>query len=140
MSGLTTPELYRAQPDRGATPALLGFLCALASLVASLVASVFAGFQTPVGNTPVLRRLVPILQRLHDTFAPATTSGEAMLLFTAAFLATLVGLILCLRGTRSSSRRWLAITGLLLSGIVMLCYIVILVIVSIGMSQMFRYG
>lgn len=46
---------------------------------------VLAGDQVPFGSTPLVWRLGPPLQRLHDVLVPGTTSGEAMLLFTAAF-------------------------------------------------------
>jgi hypothetical protein len=105
VSDSSASDLYPARTDRRAIPALAGFLCALVSFVASLAASVFAGSQTPVGNTPVLWRLGPILQRLHEVFVPGTTSGEAMLQFTAAFPLALVSLIVSLVGCRSSSQR-----------------------------------
>ena len=140
MSSPSSPVVARARPDRGATPAIAGFLCSLVSFGASLAAMVLAGYQVPFGNTPLLWRLVPVLQWLHDVLVPDTTSGEAMLLFTAAFPVALVGFGLSLLGRHSSSQRWLAISGMLLSSIVVLCFIVIVVILYIGWSQAFRYG
>lgn len=140
MSDPSVPGVSRAQPDRGATPAIVGFLCALVSFVASLAASVLAGGQGPFSDTPLLWRLGPALHRLHDVVVPDTTDGEAMLLFTAACLVALVGFSLSLLGRHSSSQRRLAISGMLLSSIVVLCFSLILVYLYVRWSQVFRYG
>src|SRR5262249_30886459 len=123
MRGPSPPGVVsRAQPDRGATLALVGFWCALVSFVASLAASVLAGSQGPIGTTPLLWSLGPALQRLHDVVVPGATSGEAMLLFTAACPVALVGFSRSFLGRHSSSKRRLAISGMLLSSIVVLCF------------------
>jgi hypothetical protein len=129
-----------ARSDRGAGPALAGFLCALVSFVASLVAVVLASGTSLVGNAPLLRRIGPALQRLHDAAVPGATSGEGMLLFTAAFLIAVVGFSLSLGGRRSPSRRQLAVSGMLLSSLVVVCFCLVLVILYVGWSQAFRYG
>lgn len=134
------PSAHAARSDRGAGPALAGFLCALVSVVASLVALVLAGEPSMLDTVPLLRRLGPALQRLHDAVVPGASSGEGMLLFTAAFLVAVVGFSLSLSGRRSPSRRRFAVSGMLLSVLVIVCFCLILVVVSIGMSQMFRYG
>jgi len=89
---------------------------------------------------PLLQRLGPALQRLHDGVVPGATSGEGMLLFTAAFLVALVGFKLCLGGRRSPTRRPLAVSGMLLSSLVVVCFCLILVVLYISFSQTFRYG
>ncbi len=134
------PEVPAAQPDRGAGPALAGFLCALVSVVASLVALVLAGDVNLFSNAPLVWRLGPALQRLHDAVVPGATSGEGMLLFTAASLVAVVGFSLSLGGRRSTSRRSLAVSGMLLSALVVVCFSVILVLLSIAWAQVFRYG
>ena len=134
------PSAHAAQSDRGAGPALAGFLCALVSVVASLVALVLASDTSVSGYAPLVRRLGSALQRLHYAVVPGATSGEGMLLFTAAFLVALVGFSLSLGGRRSPSRRPLAVSGLLLSALVVVCFCLILVVLSIGWSQAFRHG
>ncbi|HEV2458089.1 MAG TPA: hypothetical protein VGS80_06955, partial [Ktedonobacterales bacterium] len=84
VSPPSPPVVASAQSDRGAGPALAGFLCALVSVVASLVALVLAGETSLLGTVPLLWRPGPALQRLHDAVVPGATSGEGMLLFTAA--------------------------------------------------------
>jgi hypothetical protein len=89
---------------------------------------------------PLLWRLGSALQRLHSAVVPGATSGEGMLLFTAAFLVAVVGFSLSLGGRRSPSRRALAVSGLFLSSLVVVCFFLILVVLYIGWSQAFRYG
>jgi hypothetical protein len=86
MSSPSSPGVNRAPPDRGTTPAMVGFPCALVSFVASLAAMVPAGDEGPIGNNmPMSWWLGLALQRLHGVVVPDTTSSEAMLLFTDGF-------------------------------------------------------
>lgn len=131
---------HAARSDRGAGQALAGFLCALVSVVASLVAEVLASDTSMSGLVPREWRLGPALQRLHYAVVPGATSGEGMLLFTAAFLVALVGFSLSFSGRRSPSRRRLAVSGLLLSALVVVCFCLILVLFYIGWSQAYQHG
>jgi hypothetical protein len=89
---------------------------------------------------PQLWRLGPALRRLHSAVVPGATSGEGMLFFTAASLVAVVGFSRSLGGRRSPSRRPLAVSGMLLSSLVVVCFCLILVALYIGWSQAFRYG
>lgn len=125
--------------DQAAGSAVAGFLLALASFVASVLAAILASGTGLVSGVPLLRRLGPALEQLHDAIAPSATSGEGMLLFTAAVVVACVGFVLSVRGPRSRSRG-LALSGVLLSSIVAVCFGLVLVILYMGWSHAFQYG
>jgi hypothetical protein len=86
-------------------------------------------------SVPLPWRLGPALQRLHDAVVPGATSGEGMLLFTAAFLVAVVGFSLSLSGRRSTSRRRFAVSGMLLSALVVVCFCLTVVLLYIDWSH-----
>ena len=98
------PGVPPAQPDRGAGPALAGFLWSLAgfcpSMVAALsyIATAFAIFSGPGKPAP-------------GYIAPGLSMSAIVPLILVAFPAALVELRFSFRGRHSSSRRGLAIAG-----------------------------
>ena len=92
------------QPDPRSRVALAGFLCSLGVIAASTL-TVFAAYDA----------------------VPGMSSGEGVLLAIALFPLALVGTVLSVLGRTSTSRRGLAIAGLLFC----LVYFVLLVLGAI---------
>ena len=101
------PGVPTTQPDRGAGPALAGFLCGLVSFSALVVGVLVIGGAVP-GVT-------------------GDAIGAGVVLIVAAFPVALVGLILSIRGRHSLSRRWLAIAGMVLSVLVLVLSLLVTV-------------
>lgn len=107
-----SPEVPTAQPDRGAGLALAGFLCSLTSLIAAVLAGIFA-----------------------SGAVAGLTSGEGVLLLVAAFPVALVGLILSVLGRHSTSRRGLAIAGAVLSPIFLVFLFVAVLVIYLSWTS-----
>lgn len=91
------PGVPMPQPDRGASQALAGFLCGLASFIAVMLG---------------IYRVLFVYNHI-----PGFIGGEGGLLILAACPVALAGLILFVRGRQSMSRLGLAIAGLVLSAL-----------------------
>jgi hypothetical protein len=94
------------QPDRGASQALAGFLCGLASFSAALLGS-FCAYDLVRGYS----------------------SGEGVLLIVGSSPVALAGLRLSIGGRHSISRRWLAIAVAELSALALVPVLVFIVFV-----------
>ncbi len=112
------PRVPTTRPDRGVGLALAGFLLSLAAFIAALLVTLVALFE-------------------YDA-VPGFSGVEGAWLLVATFPVALVGLTLSALGRHSTSRRGLAITGVVLSVLTLVLLLPImawLAAVIIGLLQ-----
>lgn len=98
--------------SRGGGPARAGFLCGLTSLAIALVAGVFA-----------------------SGAVPGLTSGEGMLLLLASLPVALAGLLLSALGLRTPARRRQALTGITVSLLALLPFLLGVLVIYLSWSR-----
>lgn len=130
-----SPEMPTIVPDRSARLALTGFLCGLVSFVASMLAS-FNYF----ANQLLRNNIQLVHDNILSTIRPSMSEGEVVLLLMAAFPVALVGLILGVQGRHATSRRWLALTGMIFSVITLIAFSYALVELYLAWSPCFTHS